>query len=99
MRIQVIAKCIDHARRNSRSCFAAIDHGVLEKFVHDLSVDKRSLSPIDWLTIVSSEHIEPQYLTPPGIVRSARAQFPDRHEIPQALAHLLAFHLQEAVVH
>src|SRR5215212_4236173 len=52
------------------------------------------ISPINWLPVMRAQHVVPKY----GTMEVAE-QLSDRHEIAGRLGHLLAFHLQEAVVH
>src|SRR5215470_1509911 len=50
--------------------------------------------PIDWLPILRLQHCEAHHLP-----RPISQQLVDRDEVAEALAHLLAFDLQEAIVH
>src|SRR5437660_336775 len=59
-----------------------------------LTLFESGQSPIYGLTIMRAQHIEPYDFTRPIF-----QHIPYRHEIPQALAHLLAFDLEKAVVH
>ena len=67
-----------------------------ERLVRFVEADMR---PVQRLAVVRPEHVEAQRFARPGITLPTGQQLVDGHEVAEALRHLLAFHLQEAVVH
>src|ERR1700687_5189814 len=60
---------------------------------------ERFKGPVNWLTIVGTEHIKAKCLARPRIAMPVFQQLPDGDKIAFGLRHLVAFDLQEAVVH
>src|SRR4051794_14778782 len=55
--------------------------------------------PVNRLPVLGAQHVEAKRLTRPTEALPIRQQFADRYKIPDRLGHLLAFDLQEAVMH
>ena len=84
-------------------CFRRLDamrqHGKIHQSAARLRQPRHR--PVHWLAVVRAEHGEFHHLAVPLLAAEnlARHQFVDGDEVAERLRHLLAFHLQEAVVH
>ena len=91
-RVEVVEQRIEHARRRPR---IGLGGSRIEKARQRLLGLFQPLHrPVDRLPVMAAEHREPHH-----IARPVRQHLADDDEVAEALAHLLAFDLQEAVVH
>ncbi len=91
-RVQIVEQRIEHARRRPR---IGLGGSRIEKARQRLLGFLQPLHrPVDRLAVVGAQHRKPHH-----VARPVRQHLADGDEIAEALAHLLAFDLQEAVVH
>src|SRR6266446_7975707 len=93
-RIEVIVESIQHSYWNDRCSDLCCLKQTSPFPKNSLTFSKCVFCPIQWLTIVRSYHVEAQHLARPIVQKLA-----DGEEIAERFGHLLAFDLEEAVVH